>query len=95
MTKRITTIFTMVKFLVVLVVKMKVKVVAGKVYLPKEVRERVNLLEGGECEAVVVGDEIRIRPAQPESLSALRALKKPRPEVSIAEMVKAEVVEDA
>jgi bifunctional DNA-binding transcriptional regulator/antitoxin component of YhaV-PrlF toxin-antitoxin module len=41
----------MVKFLAILVVKMKVKVVAGKVYLPKEVRERVNLLEGGEANA--------------------------------------------
>ncbi|MEE8167343.1 MAG: AbrB/MazE/SpoVT family DNA-binding domain-containing protein [Candidatus Hydrothermarchaeales archaeon] len=74
---------------------MKVKVIAGKVYIPKEVREKVNLLEGSEYEAVVVGDEIRIQPAQPESLSALRALKKPRPEVSIEKMMKAEAVEDA
>ncbi len=85
----------MVKFLVKLVVKMKVKIIAGKVYLPKEVRKRANLAEGGECEAVIVGDEIRIRPAPPKNLSALQVLKKPRPEVSIEKMVKAEVVEDA
>lgn len=85
----------MVKFLVILVVKMKVKIIAGKVYLPKEVRKRVDLREGRECEAVVVGDEIRIRPAQPESLNALQVLKKPKPVASIEKMVKAEVVEDA
>ena len=74
---------------------MKVKLVAGKIYLPKEVRERVNLPEGGECEAVLVGDEVRIRPVQPKSLNALNALRKPKPEARVEEMARAEVVEDA
>lgn len=73
---------------------MKVKVIAGKIYLPKEVREK-GFEEGSEYEAVVVGDELRLRPPQPESLKALQYLKKPRPEASAEEMTKAEVVEDA
>ncbi len=76
-------------------VKMKVKMIAGKIYLPREVRDKANLSEKSEYEAVVVGDEIRIRPVQPESLNALRALKKRVPEASVEEMAKAGVVEDA
>ncbi|RMF91236.1 MAG: AbrB/MazE/SpoVT family DNA-binding domain-containing protein [Methanobacteriota archaeon] len=77
--------------------KMKVKVIAGKVYLPKEVRKEAKLLEGGEYEAFVVGDEIRIRPVQPEELNALRALKEEKKIVraGIDEMMKAEAVDDA
>lgn len=76
---------------------MKVKVIAGKVYLPKEVREEAKLLEGSEYEAFVMGDEIRIRPLQPEGLNALRALKKEKKiaKVGIDEMMKAEAVDDA
>ncbi|WP_457554672.1 AbrB/MazE/SpoVT family DNA-binding domain-containing protein [Candidatus Pyrohabitans sp.] len=50
--------------------------IAGKIYLPKEVRKKMNLSERGECE-VAVGDEIRIRPVQPETLNSLRLLEKP------------------
>jgi len=86
--------FLTVNNLVILVVKVKVKVTAGKIYLPKEVRER-GFEEGSEYEAVVVGDELRLRPPQPESLSTLKALKKTKPEASVEEMAKVEVVEDA
>ena len=84
-------------FLVKLAVKMKVKVIANKVYLPKEIREKARFLEGREYEAFVIGDEIRIRPIQPESLNALRALKKEKKiaKAGIDEMMKAEAVDDA
>ncbi len=85
----------MVKILVIIVVKMKAKVIAGKVYIPKDIREKVKLTERSECEMVIVGNEIRIMPVQPDSLNALRALKKPGPKVGVDEMVKAEAVEDA
>ncbi len=81
--------------MVCMMVKMKVKMIAGKIYLPKEVRKKVNLSEKGECEVVVVGDEIRIRPVQPETLNTLEHLKKPKREMSIEDMVEAEAVEDA
>lgn len=84
----------MVRILVITVVKMKARVIAGKVYIPKDIRKKAKLVERSECEMVMVGDEIRIMPAQPDSLNALRALKKPGPKAGVEEMVKAEEVED-
>ncbi len=85
----------MVRILVIIVVTMKAKVIAGKVYIPKDIREKAKLVERSECEIVIVGNEIRIMPAQPESLNALRALKKPAPKSGVDEMVKGEEVADA
>ncbi len=73
---------------------MKVKVIAGKIYLPKKLREKLNLKEKSECEVLVVGNEIRLIPVQPKSLNTLKYLTQQR-EAGIEEMVEAEVVEDA
>lgn len=75
---------------------MKVKVVAGKIYLPKEMRRAGNLSEGSEWEATVLGDEIRLRPIQPKMPKTALLLKKGKAaQAAIDDMVRAEVVDDA
>lgn len=74
---------------------MKAKIIAGKIYLPKKVREKVKLIEGKECEITIVGDEIRIRPPYPENLKMLKVLKSSKPKVKVEDMMRAEIIEDA
>lgn len=73
---------------------MKVKIIAGKVYLPKAVRERARLSEEGECELVLLGDEVRLRAKVPETLGIMEALRKPAPELGVKEMLEAEEVDN-
>jgi len=72
---------------------MEVKIVDRKVYLPKDLVKRANLPERGSCEAIVVGDEIRLRRAASEGLNLVEILKTPARQ-KIEEMVEAEEVED-
>jgi len=71
---------------------MKVKIIGGKIYLPKELREKAGLKD--ECEAILVGDQIILRAKVPEKLNALKILMEVEVETSIENMVRAEEVED-
>lgn len=73
---------------------MRVKIVAGKIYLPKVLRLKAGLPDNGVCEAILVGDEIKLRGEVPKTLNVIDALRNPRVELSIKEMMKAEEVED-
>jgi len=70
---------------------MRVKIVGGKIYLPKDIRMRVGLRD--EYEVTIVGDEIILRPRLPDKLNLNEIIKKPATEVSIDEMVEAEDVD--
>lgn len=70
---------------------MKVKVVGGKIYLPKEVRDKVG--DSDEYELIVVGDQIILRPRLPEKLNLENILKKPVVKASVEEMVEAEDID--
>ncbi|RLE78961.1 MAG: hypothetical protein DRJ36_03915 [Thermoprotei archaeon] len=71
---------------------MKVKIIGGKVYLPKKLREKAGLKD--ECEVILIGDQIILRAKVPEKLNALKVLKEVKVEASIDDMVKAEEVEN-
>ena len=73
---------------------MKVKIIAGKLYLPKDLRVKAGLPDNGVCEAILVGDEIKLRGEIPSTLNIIEAIRKPRAESSIEDMMKAEEVED-
>jgi len=72
---------------------MKVKIIGRKIYLPKKLIEETKIPENGYCEAIVVGDEIRIRRISLEELKIFELLENPK-QSCISEMVKAEEVED-
>ena len=73
---------------------MKVKIIAGKIYLPKDLRLKANLPDNGVCEAILMGDEIKLRGEIPRTLNIIEAVRNPRVELSIKKMMKAEEVED-
>ena len=73
---------------------MKVKIVAGKVYLPKSLRIKAKLPDNGVCEAILVGDEVKLRGEIPRTLNVIEDIRNPRAKLSIEEMMKAEEVED-
>ena len=70
---------------------MKVKIVGGKIYLPKDIREKIGFRD--EYEISVVGDEIILRPRLPDKLNLSEIIKRPMAEISIDEMVEAEDVD--
>lgn len=73
---------------------MKVKLIGRKIYLPKVLIQKAGLPESGVCEALVVGDEVRIRKEPPKELSMSTILKKKVVTAEISHMVRAEEVED-
>jgi len=72
---------------------LKVKIIAGKIYLPKDLRLKANLPDNWVCEAILVGDEIKLRGEIPRTLNIIEAVRNPRAELSKEEMMKAEEVE--
>ncbi len=69
--------------------------ISGKIYLPKDVREKAGFSDRGEYELILVGDEVRLRAKVPETLEILEVLRKPAPELDVKEMMEAEEVNDA
>jgi hypothetical protein len=75
---------------------MKVKLIGRKLYLPKELVEKAGLPESGECDATLVGDEVRIRREfAEEELSMTKMLKSKPITARIDDIARAEEVEDA
>ena len=72
---------------------MRVKINGGKVYLPKGLRVKAGLRDNGVCEAILIGDEIKLRGEIPKTLSIIEAIRKPRAKSSIKDMTRAEEVE--
>ena len=73
---------------------MKVKLIGRKVYLPKEILEKADLPETGDCEAILVGDEVVLR-RENEKLHMIEILKRKPISSTINRMTKAQEVEDA
>src|SRR5487761_563306 len=75
--------------------KLKVKLIGRKLYLPKELVEKAQLPENGDCEAILVGDEVRIRRQSEKELDMSKMLKEKPVTASIDHMARAQEVEDA
>ena len=76
--------------------KLKVKLIGRKLYLPKELVEKAGLPENGDCEAILVGDEVRIRrQSKKEELGMSKILKEKPVSARIDHMARAQEVEDA
>ena len=74
---------------------MRVKIVKRKVYLPKDVLEQTGIPESGECQAILVGDEIRLFRASSEKNNLYQLLQDKPVKRSIKDMMNDEVVEDS
>jgi hypothetical protein len=76
--------------------KLKVKLIGRKLYLPKEIVDKARLPENGDCEAILVGDEVLIRrKLEKEELTMDKMLKRKPPRARITVMTRAQEVEDA
>jgi hypothetical protein len=74
---------------------MKVKLIGRKLYLPKELVNKAGLPENGECEAILIGDEVLIRRENNEKLNLIEILNRKKPVLAhIDKMAKAEEVDD-
>jgi hypothetical protein len=73
---------------------LKVKIIDRKIYLPKDLIEKASLPKRGVCEAVLVGDEVRIRRETSTELNILKILEKPPTRQKIEDIMRAEEVED-
>jgi hypothetical protein len=74
---------------------LKVKIIGRKLYLPKGLIERAGLPEDGECEATLVGDEVRLRRESVGPLAMTKLLKEKKPVLAhIDRMVLAQEVDD-
>lgn len=74
---------------------MRVKIVKRKVYLPKDALEQAGIPEDGECQAVLIGDEIRLFRTASEKSRLSQLLKEEPVKRSIQAIMKDEVVEDS
>ena len=61
---------------------------------PKNSLKRAHLPETGDCEAILVGDEVRIRRESEKELAMSRILVRKPPTARIDHMVRAQEVED-
>jgi len=74
---------------------LKVKIIGRKLYLPKGLVEGAGLPEDGECEATLVGDEVRLTRESVGPLAMSRLLREKKPvSVHIGKMVSAQEVDD-
>ena len=73
---------------------MRVKIIRRKVYLPKNVLEQSGIPENGECQAILVGDEIRLFRAPSESSNLSQLLREEPIRRSIKDIMNNEVIED-
>jgi len=75
---------------------LKVKLINRKLYLPKELVEKAGLPKNGDCEAILVGDEVRIRREfQGEELNMSKILNGKPVIARVDRMAEAAEVEDA
>jgi len=74
---------------------MKVKIIGRKIYLPKELVEKASLPENGECEAILVGDEVMLRKENKERPSVVDLLRQKPITAPIDQIVRAQEQEHA
>lgn len=74
---------------------MKVVIEEGKIYIPREIRKKIDLPEKGECELEILEDGLKILRPKDVPWAMIEILKEPPVIRNIEDMMKDEVVEDA